>query len=42
MEYIDLSYEIENNMAVYPGDEEVSIEFTKKYDNDGYTYSVLK
>lgn len=42
MEYIDLSYEIENNMAVYPGDEEVFIEFTKKYDNDGYTYSVLK
>lgn len=42
MEYIDLSYEIENNMLVYPGDEEVSIKFIKKYDNDGYTYSVLK
>lgn len=42
MKYIDLSYEIESNMPIYPGDGEVSLDFTKNYEEDGYTYSILK
>lgn len=42
MKYIDLSYEITDGMPIYPGDEEVELEFKKIYDNDGYSYSVLR
>lgn len=40
MKYVDLSYEIENHMPVYPGDTTVTLERVKKYEEDefnGYT-----
>ena len=42
MIWIDLSQKIENNMPVYPGDKEVSIEKVKDYNEDGYNMYVME
>ncbi|MBC5626225.1 cyclase family protein [Clostridium sp. NSJ-49] len=42
MKFLDLSYEIDNGMPVYPGDEEVNLEKISDLNKDGYesiTYS---
>lgn len=36
MKYVDLSYEIENHMPVYPKDTPVTLERSKKYEEDGF------
>ena len=40
--WIDLSQKIENNMPVYPGDKEVSIEKVKDYYEDGFNMYVME
>lgn len=42
MKYIDLSYEIQNEMPVYPGDEAVDLKKVKRYEEDGFNgYTLL-
>lgn len=37
MKFLDLSYEIENGMPVYPGDKEINLEKVADVKNEGYT-----
>lgn len=41
MKYIDLSYDIYDNMTKYPGDKDIRLKCDKKYDEDGYTSYIL-